>query len=199
MVLLVKDALLKVKLIQERFRTAQSRQKSYTYQKARDVSFMLGEKVLLKVSPMKGIMRFRKKAKLRPRFIGPFEVLRRAREVAYKLALPPSLSGVHPVFQVSMLRRSHANLSHVIYFITTKLDESMDYEEEPVSIVDRKVFQLRSKRISMVKVQWRGQPVEEATWEPEEDMRSRYPHIFSTPSMILDLFEDEHLFKRWRI
>lgn len=72
---LVKDALEKVKLIQERLRTAQSRQKSYADQKACDLSFMVGEKVLLKVSPMKGIMRFGKKSKLSPRFIGPFEVL----------------------------------------------------------------------------------------------------------------------------
>ncbi|XP_070010400.1 uncharacterized protein [Nicotiana sylvestris] len=124
---LVQDALDKVKLIQERLRMAQSRQKSYADQKARDVSSMVGEKVLLKVSPMKGIMRFRKKGKLSPRFIGPFEVLRRVWE----------------------------------------LDESLGYEEEPVSINDRQDRQLRSKRISVVKVQWRGQQVEEATWESD--------------------------------
>ncbi|XP_070015171.1 uncharacterized protein [Nicotiana sylvestris] len=80
---LVQDALDKVKLIQERLRTAQSRQKSYVDQKGRDVSFMVGKKVLLKVSPMKGIMRFEKKGKLNPRFICPFEVLRQVGEVAY--------------------------------------------------------------------------------------------------------------------
>ncbi|XP_070055257.1 uncharacterized protein [Nicotiana tomentosiformis] len=109
----VKDALEKVKLIQERLRTAQSRQKSNANQKARDLSFMMGEKVLLNVSLMKGIMRFGKKGKFSPRFISPFDVLRRVGEVSYELALPPSLSGVHSVFHVSMLRRYHADKSHV--------------------------------------------------------------------------------------
>ncbi|XP_070017071.1 uncharacterized protein [Nicotiana sylvestris] len=138
---LVQDAVDKVKLIQERLRTAQSRQKSYANQKARDVSFMIGEKVLLNVSPMKGIMSF----------------------------------------HVSMLRKYHANLSDALDFGTIQLDKSLGYEEELVAIVDRQDRQLRSKRISMVKVQWRGQPVEEATWESEEDMRIRYPHLFSSP------------------
>ncbi|XP_019228487.1 PREDICTED: uncharacterized protein LOC109209634, partial [Nicotiana attenuata] len=173
---LVQDALDKVKLIQGRLRIAQSKKMSYADQKARDVSFMVGEKVLLKVLPMKGIMRFEKKGKLSPRFIGPFEVLRRVGEVAYELALPPSLAGVHPVFHVSMLRKYHADLSHVLDFSTIQLDESLGYEEEPVAIIDRQDRQLRSKKISAVRVQWRGQPVEEATWESEEDMRSRYPH-----------------------
>ncbi|XP_070032358.1 uncharacterized protein [Nicotiana tomentosiformis] len=160
---------------------------------------MVGEKVLLKVSPMKGIMKFGKRGKLSPRFIVPFEVLRRVGKVDYELALPPSLSGVHPAFHVSMLRGYHADRSHVLDYSTVQLDESMGYDKEQVAIVDRQVRQLRSKKISAVKVQWRGQPVEEATWEAEEDMRSRYPHLFITPGMILDSFEDEHLFKRWRI
>ncbi|XP_070054904.1 uncharacterized protein [Nicotiana tomentosiformis] len=123
-----------VKLIQERLRTAQSRQKSYADQKAHNVSFMVGKKVLLKFSPMKGIMRFEKKGKLSRRFISPFEVLRRVGEVAYDLALPPSLSGIHPVFHMSMLRRYHADLSHMLDFSTIQLDESLGYEEEPVAI-----------------------------------------------------------------
>ncbi|XP_070050147.1 uncharacterized protein [Nicotiana tomentosiformis] len=114
---------------------------------------MVGEKVLLKVLPMKEIMRFGKKEKSSPRFIGPFEVLGGVGEVAYELALPPSLSGVHPTFHVSILRRYNADLSHVLDFSTIQLDESLGYEEEPVAIVDRQVRQLRSKKISAVKVQ----------------------------------------------
>jgi len=134
---LVKDALEKIKLIQERLRIAQSRHKRYVDQKARDLSFMVGEKVLLKVSPMKGIMRFGKRRKLNPRFIGPFE--ERVGEVAYKLALPPNLSGVHPVFHVEMLRNYHADLSHVFDFSTVQLDNSLGYEGGPVAIVDKQV------------------------------------------------------------
>ncbi|XP_070034329.1 uncharacterized protein [Nicotiana tomentosiformis] len=150
---------------------------------------MVGKKVLLKVSRMKGIIRIGKEGKLSPRFIGPFEVMRRVREAAYELSLPPSLSRVHPVFHVSMLWRYHADRSHVLDFSTLQLDESMGYEEDPVAIVDRQVCQLRSKKIFTVKVQWRGQPAEEATWEAEEDMRNRYPHIFNTSGMTLDPFE----------
>ncbi|XP_070020197.1 uncharacterized protein [Nicotiana sylvestris] len=95
------------------------------------------KKVILKVSPMKDIMRFGKKGKLSPRFIATFEVLRRVRETAYELALPPSQSGVHQVFHVSMLRKYHTDLSDVLDFSTIQLDESLSYEEDLVSIVDR--------------------------------------------------------------
>ncbi|XP_070018242.1 uncharacterized protein [Nicotiana sylvestris] len=139
------------------------------------------------------------KGKLSQRFICPFEVLRRVGKVAYKLALPPNLSGVHPVVHVSMLRRYHADLSHVLDFSVIQLDDSLAYGEEPIATIDRQDLQLRSKRISVVKVQWRGQPVEETTWDSEEDMQSRYPHLFSTSGMNLNPFEDEHLFKRWRM
>ncbi|XP_070032515.1 uncharacterized protein [Nicotiana tomentosiformis] len=115
---LVCDALEKVKLIQERFHTVQSRQKSYANRKAHDVAFMMGERVVLRVSPMKGVMRFGKKGKLSPRYIDPFEVLERVGEVAYKLAFPPSLSGFHPVFHVSMLRKYYGDPSHVLGFIS---------------------------------------------------------------------------------
>ncbi|XP_070050955.1 uncharacterized protein, partial [Nicotiana tomentosiformis] len=167
---------IKVKVIQERLRTAQSRQKSYTDQKVCDLAFMVGERVFLRVSPMKGIMRFGKKGKLSPRFIGPFEILRRVREVAYELALPPSLAGVHPVFHVSMLRKYRGDPTHVLDFSSVQLDKDLSYVEKPVAILDRQVRKLKSKNIASVKVQWRGQPVEEATWETEQDMRSQYPH-----------------------
>ncbi|XP_070014868.1 uncharacterized protein [Nicotiana sylvestris] len=87
----------------------------------------------------------------------------------------------------------------LVKYALEKLDKSLGYEEEPVTIVDRQDCQLRSKRISAVKVQWRGQPLEEATWESEEDMRSRYRHFFGTSGMNLNPFEDERLFKRWRM
>ncbi|XP_070042723.1 uncharacterized protein [Nicotiana tomentosiformis] len=106
-------------------------------EKACDLSFIVGEKVLLKVSLMKGIMRLGKKGKLSPWFISSFEVLRRVGEVAYELALPPSQSGVHLVFHKSILWKYHADRSHVLDYSTVQLDESLGYEEEPVAIVDR--------------------------------------------------------------
>ncbi|XP_070028612.1 uncharacterized protein [Nicotiana sylvestris] len=133
---LVQDALDKVNVIQERLRTAQSRQKSYANRKGRDVSYMVGEKILLKVSPMKGVMRFGKKGKLSPRFIRPFEVLRRIGEVAYELSLLPNLSSVHPVFHVSMLWKYTSDPSHVLGFSTIQLDDDLTYDVEPVAILE---------------------------------------------------------------
>ena len=151
---LVQDALDKVKIIQDRLRTAQSRQKSYADRKVRDIAFMVGERILLRVSPMKGVMRFGKKGKLSPRYIGPFEILERVGEVAYRLALPPSLSAVHPVFHVSMLRKYHGDPSHVFDFSSVQLDKDLTYEEESVAILARQVRQLRSKSYTSVRVQW---------------------------------------------
>jgi len=112
---------------------------------------MVGERVLLQVLPIKGVMRFGKKGKLRPRFIGPFEVLRRVGEVSYEITLPPSLVGVHPVFHVSMLRKYHGDPAHVLDFSSVKLDKDLSYVEVPVAILDRHVRKLRSKNITSVR------------------------------------------------
>ena len=111
---------------------------------------MVGERILPRVSPMKDVMRFGKKGKLSPRYIGPFEILERVGEVAYRLALPPSLSAVHPVFHVSMLRKYHGDPSHVLDFSSVQLDKDLTYEEEPVAILARQVRQLRSTSYSSV-------------------------------------------------
>ena len=178
---LLRESLDKVKLIQDRLLMAQSRQKSYADRKVRDLEFMVGERVLLKVSPMKGVMRFGKKGKLSPRYIGPFEVVERIGEVAYQLALPPGLSSVHPVFHISMLKKYHQGGDHVIQWDSVLLDQNLTFEEEPITILDRQIRKLRSKEIASVKVQWKHRPVEEATWETEADMRSKYPHLFERP------------------
>ena len=104
-------------------RKAQSRQKSYANVRRRDLKFEVGDKVFLKVAPMKGVLRSGRKGKLSPRFIGPFEILERVGQVAYRLALPPVLSGVHNVFHVSMLRLYISDPSHVIDFKPLRLDE----------------------------------------------------------------------------
>ncbi|XP_070045745.1 uncharacterized protein [Nicotiana tomentosiformis] len=160
---------------------------------------MVGERVLLRVSPMKGVMRFRKKGKLSPRYIGPFEILERAGAVAYRLALPPSLSAVHLVLHVSMLQKYHGDPSHVLDFSSVQLDKDLSYVQEPVAVLDRHVRKLRSKNISSVKVQWRGHPEGEATWETKRVMQNKYPHLFVTSCIILNPFEDELLFKKGRM
>ena len=142
-----------MKCIQEKLLAAQSRQKEYEDRKIRDLDFMEGEQVLLKVSPMKGVMRFGKRGKLSPRYIGPFKVLKPVGEVAYELALPPGLSGVHRVFHVSMLKRYHGDENYIIRWDSVLLDENLSYEEEPIDIVDREVRKLRSREIASIKVQ----------------------------------------------
>ncbi|XP_059316605.1 uncharacterized protein LOC132067402 [Lycium ferocissimum] len=133
---LIQQALEKVALVRERLRTAQSRQKSYADKKVRDVEFMKGGKVFLKVSPMKGVMRFGRKGKLSPRYIGPYEISVRIGLVAYRFSLPPRLSVVHHVFHVSMLRRYVGDDSHKIQPEGVELDENLTYEEGPISILD---------------------------------------------------------------
>ena len=125
------------------------------------------------------MLRFRKKGKLNPRFIGPYEILDRIGEVAYRLALPPSLSGVHNVFHVSMLRKYVPDPSHILQHEPLQIGEDLSYEEQPVQILDRKVKDLRNKSISLVKVLWRNCATEEATWETEDSMRARYPDLFN--------------------
>nr|XP_009787607.1 PREDICTED: uncharacterized protein LOC104235517 [Nicotiana sylvestris] len=117
---------------------------------------MAGEKALLRVSLMIGVMRFGKKGWLSPRFSGLFEILERVEEVAYKHELPPSLARVHSVFYVSVLRKYHEDNSHVLDFIKVQLDENLIYDEELVAILDQQVHKLRSKKFPFEKVQRKG-------------------------------------------
>ncbi|XP_055830901.1 uncharacterized protein LOC129899930 [Solanum dulcamara] len=128
-------------------------QKSYVHTRVHGVPFSIGERVLHKVSPTMGVMIFRRKKKLIPRFIGPFEVLKKYGEVAHKLAFPPNLSGVHLVFYVSMLKRYRHDDSHVIQWDSIALDQDLSFEEDPITILDMQTRQLRSKHMDSMKVQ----------------------------------------------
>ena len=175
---LVRDTTEAVKRIKERMLATQSRQKSYADPKRRDVEFSVGDKVFLKIAPVKGIVRFGKKGKLSPRFVGPFEILEKVGKVAYRLALPPSLEKVHNVFHVSLLRKYVADPSHVLNYEPLELSQDLTYMEKPVQILDRKEKELRNKKISLVRVLWRNSKIEESTWEREDEMRSKYPELF---------------------
>ena len=122
--------------------------------------------------------RFGKKGKLSPRFVGPFEILERIGQVAYRLALPPVLSAVHNVFHVSALQRYVSDVGHILSYEDLELEPDLSFEEQPVQILDRKDKVLRNKTIPLVKVLWRNSKVEEATWELESDMQSQYPELF---------------------
>jgi hypothetical protein len=168
----------KIKIIRERLQIAQSRQKCYADNRRKDLEFQVGDWVFLKLSPWKGIVRFGKRGKLSPRYIGPYMITERVGNVAYRLELPSEFSQVHDVFHVSMLRKYVADPSHILESQPVSLREDLAYEEEPVQILDRKEKVLRNKIIPLVKVLWRSHSVEEATWEPEDQMREQYSHLF---------------------
>ncbi|XP_070057112.1 uncharacterized protein [Nicotiana tomentosiformis] len=144
----------------------------------RDLEFKEDDWVFLKVFPIKGVMRIGKNGKLSPRYVGPYKIIQRIGEVAYKLELPPEMSLVHPVFHVSILKRVIGDPSLIVSVETIKVNEELTYEEIPVAILDRQVRKLRNKEIASVKVLWQNQQVEEATWEAEEDMKKMYPYLF---------------------
>ena len=129
---IVQQTVDKIRVIRERVRTAQSRQKSYADLKRRTLEFSVGDHAFLRVSPTRGVKRFGIRGKLSPRFIGPFEVLEKVGKVAYRLALPPILAGVHNVFHISMLRRYIPNPSYVVELKPLQLNKDLIYEEYPV-------------------------------------------------------------------
>ncbi len=144
-----------------------------------DFEIKVGGWVYLKVSPMKGVVRFGKKGKLSPRYIGPYEIVRRVGKVAYELGLPKEMELVHPVFHVSMLRKCVGDPNAIVPLeVVGVVEDNLTYEEVPVQILDRQVKRLRNKEVASVKVLWRNQQVENATWEAEADMQRRYPYLF---------------------
>ena len=128
--------------------------------------------------PKRGVVRFDKRGKLSPRFIGPFEILERVDTVAYRLALLPSMSGVHEVFHVSILWKYTPDLAHVVDWGQIEVDTDGTFEEGPMRIVDSRDKVLRRKTVRLVKVLWRHYGVEEFTWEREDMMRATYPFLF---------------------
>ncbi|XP_030497936.1 uncharacterized protein LOC115713588 [Cannabis sativa] len=129
---------------------------------------------------MKGIIHFGKKGKLSPRFIGPFEILDRVGQVAYRLALPPTLAETHNVFHISMLRKYVPDPTHVLTYKNLNLQQDMSYMARPVRVIEKGIKVLRNKTIPLVKILWSDSSDREATWELEKDMQNQYPELFSS-------------------
>nr|GFC42930.1 putative reverse transcriptase domain-containing protein [Tanacetum cinerariifolium] len=140
--------------IKNRLLAARSRQKSYADVRQKPLEFEVGDRVMLKVSPWKGVIRFGKQGKLSPRYIGPFKILSRIGPVAYKLDLPQELHGIHNTFHVSNLKKCLADEELVIPLNEVKIDDKLHFIEEQVKIIDREVKQLKQSRIPIVKVRW---------------------------------------------
>ena len=134
--------------------------------------------VFLRISPWKGVLRFGKRGKLSPRYIGPYRIVERIGEVAYRLEFPSDLD-------VSMLRKYILDPSRVLTEQPVEIQENLTYEEEPVQILNRREQVLHNKTIPLVKVLWRSHTVEEATWEREEQMKRHYSHLFDAGTNVL--------------
>ncbi|GJZ21606.1 putative reverse transcriptase domain-containing protein, partial [Tanacetum coccineum] len=178
---IVQETTEKIIQIKERLKTARSRQKSYADKRRKPLEFKVGDRVLLKVSPWKGVVRFGKKGKLAPRYVGPFEIVERVGKVAYRLKLPQELSCVHDTFHVSNLKKCLAEPDVQVPLDEIEIDENLRFVEEPIEIVDRDVKKLKRRRIPLVKVRWNSRQGAEYTWEREDQFQKKYPHLFSEP------------------
>ncbi|GJR75902.1 putative reverse transcriptase domain-containing protein [Tanacetum coccineum] len=197
---LIQETTEKIVLIKQRMQAAQDRQKSYADRKRKPMEFEVGDRVMLKVSPWKGVIRFGKRGKLNPRYVGPFKVLAKVGKVAYRLELPQELSRVHHTFHVSNLKRCYADEPLVMSLEGIHVDDKLQFMEEPVEIMEREIKRLKRSRIPLVKVRLNSSPGPEFTWEREDSFKKKqkYPEQLVTnwlrhPLQVLS-FEDKNFF-----
>ncbi|GJW91102.1 putative reverse transcriptase domain-containing protein [Tanacetum coccineum] len=164
----------KTVLIKERLKTARDRQKSYADNRCKPLEFSVGDKVLLKVSPWKGVVRINKRSKLAPRYVGPFEIVERIRPVAYRLRLPQVLSGIHDTFHALNLKKCLANMNLHVPLEEIRVDNRLCLVEELIEIMDREVKKLKQSWIPIMKVRWNSRRGPEYTWEWEDEMKHKY-------------------------
>ncbi|WVZ75677.1 hypothetical protein U9M48_023712 [Paspalum notatum var. saurae] len=168
-----------VKFIHSNLKRAQSRQKSYSDKRRRPLVFEVNDHVYLRVSPMKGVHRFGVKGKLAPRYVGPFKITEQCGPVAYRLELPPHLAAVHDVFHVSQLKKCLRVPEEAVDTSQIQIEPDLTYEERPIKILDQKQRATRRRAINFYKVQWSNHSEEEATWEQEEYLQTKYPGFLS--------------------
>nr|GEU55675.1 reverse transcriptase domain-containing protein [Tanacetum cinerariifolium] len=151
---IIHETIEKIVQIRQRLQAARNRQRSYANVKRKPLEFQVGDRVMLKVSPRKGLIHFRKRGKVNPRYIRPFKFLERIGLIAYKLKLPKELSNIHSTFHVSNLKKCLSDESLIIPMKELQLDDKLNFVEEPVEIMDRKVKQLKQSHVPIIKVRW---------------------------------------------
>ncbi|GJQ97908.1 putative reverse transcriptase domain-containing protein [Tanacetum coccineum] len=176
---LVQETTEKISQIKDRLKVARDRQKSYVNKMRKALEFSVGNYVLLKVSPWKGVVRFGKKGKLAPIFVGPFEIIEKVGPVAYRLDLPEELDGVHDTFHVSNLKKCLAYPTLQVPLDEIQVDSKLNFVEEPMEILEKEFKKLKQSRIAIVKVWWNSKCGPEFTWEREDQMKLKCPHLFS--------------------
>ncbi|GKC02126.1 putative reverse transcriptase domain-containing protein [Tanacetum coccineum] len=175
---IIHETIEKIVQIKSRIQAAHDRQKSYANIRRKPMVFQVGDKVMLKVSPWKGVVHFGKRGKLNPRYVGPFKVIEKVGTVAYKLELPPQLSRVHNMFHVSNLKKCLSDESLVIPLEELRFDDKLHFVEEPIEVKDREIKQLKRSRIPIIKVRWKSKRGHEFTREREDQFKPKYPHLF---------------------
>ncbi|GJU88186.1 putative reverse transcriptase domain-containing protein [Tanacetum coccineum] len=149
-----------------------------TLEMRKPMEFQVEDRVMLKVSPWKRVVRFGKRGKLNPRYVGPFKVLEKVGSVAYKLELPQEFSRVHNTFHVSNLKKCYSDEPLAIPLEGLHIDDKLQFVEEPVEIMEREIRRLKQSRIPLVKVRWNSRRGPEFTWERENSFKKKYPHLF---------------------
>jgi len=167
-----------VRTIQQHLEAAQARQKSYADKRRKPIEFAVGDHVYIKVSPMKGVQRFGVKRKLAPRYVGPYQILERKGDVAYKVQLPVELRAIFPVFHVSQLKKFLRVPEERVEVRDIKLKSDLVYEEKPVTVLDRKEWVTRNRVVQFYKVLWSNHGEEDATWETEDYLKEVYKTFF---------------------
>ncbi|GJT89575.1 putative reverse transcriptase domain-containing protein [Tanacetum coccineum] len=179
---LVQESTEKILQIKDRLKAARDYQKSYVDKRRKPLEFSIGDYVLLKVSPWKGVVHFGKKGKLAPSFVGPFEIVEKVGPVAYWLDLTEEFNGVHDTFYVSNLKKCLTDPTLQVPLDDIRVDAKLNFVEELVEILEREFKRLKRSRIAIVKVQWNSKRGPEFTWEHEDQMKLNYPHLFSDVS-----------------
>ncbi|GJW58798.1 putative reverse transcriptase domain-containing protein [Tanacetum coccineum] len=179
---LVLETTKKILQIKDRLKVARDHHKSYADKRRKSLEFSVGDYVLLKVSPWKGVVCFRKKGKLTPKFVGPFKIIEKVGLMAYRIDLPEELNDVHDTFHVLNLKKCLADPTIKVSLDEIRVDAKLNFMEEPMEILEREFKKLKRSRIAIVKVRWNSKRGPEFTWKHEDQMKLKCPHLFSDVS-----------------